>query len=224
MKNWPLLPLIVLIYCTGCEKEQVTRSIQLRVQPTSPPLNSVITGPKAFAGLDAWVPFPSDYSFLNGYTSHAESIIDSTHWKKISGLASYVIEIPGSKYTKVSNLEKGRYEFDFTVTTKAGSIDKDTVSIHIYEPRIAGANEFIFKNLEWWCGISCAVGIENFNLYVPNDTVIKVFLKTANADNWIEVVNNRGDKYFYEIRNNNFSIWADNLYNWDVPVDVKITY
>jgi len=226
MKNWPLLSLLVLIYCTGCEKEQVTRSIQLRVQPASPPLNSVITGPKAFAGLDAWVPFPSDYSFLQGYTSHAESIIDSTHWKKISGPASYVIEIPGSKYTKVSNLEKGRYEFEFTVTTKASSIDKDTISIHIYEPRIAGANEYIFKTLEWGCVFGCQVFIENFyTWYVPIGTDFKVFIKTTNSDQWFELLNNKGSKYFFGIKNDKF--WISTDYpdvDQNFPVDVKITY
>ncbi len=195
---------------TGCKKEPVINS--------APPTGT------AMAGFDKWVPLPANFSVVYGFTSHAESTIESYFWKKISGPASYLIENPGSKHTKVTNLEKGTYEFEFTVTTKAGSPDKDTVSIHVYEPRIAGANEFIFKNLGWMCPVGCRVDIENFNLYVPNGTAFKVFLKSANSTTWIEILNNRGDKYFYEINNNDLAI--DSYYpdDKDVPVDVKITF
>jgi len=138
-----------------------------------------------------------------------------------------VLVYPREKHAVVTNLEKGTYEFEFTVTTKAGSPDKDTVSIHVYEPRIAGANEFIFKNLKWICPLGCYVPIENFNLYVPNGTAIKVFLKTANSANWIEILTNMSDKYryyFYETNNNILAIDS-----WDpddeyLPLEVKITF
>ncbi len=226
MKKLLLLPLIILLVSTGCKKEAVINSAPPRVLPPPPPplpLNPVNIGRKVFAGSDLWVPLPANFSVVYGGTSHAASTIESYLWKKISGPASYLIENSGSKETKVTNLEKGTYEFEFTVTTKASSPDKDTVSIHVYEPRIAGANEFIFKNLEWMCPMGCSVAIENFNLYVANGTAFKVFLKSANAANWIEVVNNRGDKYVYGISNNLFLIFAD-YPDESIPVDVKITF
>ena len=66
--------------------------------------------------------------------------------------------------------------------------------------------------------------IENFNLYVPNGTAFKVFLKSANSANWIELLNNRGDKYSYGINNNHLEIYADYPDDEDLPVDVKITF
>ena len=229
MKKLLLIPLVILFVSTGCKKEPVINSAPLPVLPPPlpppQPLNPVYTGPKVFAGSDKWVPLPANFSVVYGYASHAASTIESYFWKKISGPALYLIENAGSRVMKVTNLEKGTYEFEFTVTTKAGSPDKDTVSIHVYEPRIAGANEFIFKNLKWTCPwSSCAVFIENFNLYVPNGILFKVFLKSANSDKWIELLNNRGDKYVFLIYNNQFSIYADNPDNEDVPVDVKITF
>jgi hypothetical protein len=64
-------------------------------------------------------------------------------------------------------------------------------------------------------------------LYVPNGTAFKVFLKSANSAKWIEILNNRGDKYFYYfygINKNHFEIYADYPDDEDVPVDVKITF
>jgi len=232
MKKLLLIPLVILFVSTGCKKEPVINSAPPPVLPPPallpPPLtlNPVNTGPKAFAGSDQWVPLPANSTVVYGGTSHSEATIESYFWKKISGPASYLIENPGSKHTKVTNLEKGTYEFEFTVTTKAGSADKDTVSIHVYEPRIAGSNEFIFKNLQWMCAMpmDCLLQIENFNLYVSNGTDFKVFWKSANSANWVELLNNRGDKYFYGINNNHFSIYGDYPGNEDVRVDVKITF
>ncbi len=66
--------------------------------------------------------------------------------------------------------------------------------------------------------------IQNFNLYVPNGTAIKVFLKIAYAANWIELLNKSGDKYRYVINNNDFYIESFDPDDEDVPVDVKITF
>jgi hypothetical protein len=232
LKKLLLIPLAILFVSTGCKKDPVINSAPPTVLPSPPalplpppqPVNPVNTGRKTFAGPDLWVPLPANFSILNGGTSYAVSTIESYLWKKISGPASYQVENPGSKQTKVSNLEKGTYEFEFTVTTKAGLSDKDTVSIHVYEPRTAGANEFIFKNLKWDCPIWCGVDIENFNLYVPNGTAFKVFLKTANSVKWIEVLTNMSDKYFYEINNNHFSIESFDPDDEYLPLEVKITF
>ncbi|MEJ7822032.1 MAG: hypothetical protein WKF85_06900 [Chitinophagaceae bacterium] len=229
MKKLLLIPLVILFVSTGCKKDPVINSAPPTVLPSPPilplppqPVSPVNTGPKASAGFDKWVPLPANFFVVYGGTSHAASTIESYLWKKISGPASYQVENPGSKQTKVTNLEKGTYEFEFTVTTKAGLSDKDTISIHVYEPRTVGANEFIFKYLEWICPLDCYVLIENFNLYVPNGTAFKVFLKSANSVKWIDISNrNGGDKYFFEIINNNFYIHS---YYPDDEVEVKITF
>ena len=229
MKKLLLIPLVILFVSTGCKKDPVINSAPPPVLPPPallpPPLhlNPVNTGPKAFAGSDQWVPLPANSTVVYGGTSHAEATIESYFWKKISGPASYVLVYPREKHAVLTNLEKGTYEFEFTVTTKAGSPDKDTVSIHVYEPRTAGANEFIFKNLEWMCPFSCYVLIENFNLYIPNGTAFKVFLKSANSVNWIALLNNRSDKYTYEIDNNGFVIYG-RPDDYTVPVDIMITF
>ena len=215
MKKLLLIPLVILFVSTGCKKEPVIISAPPPVLPQPG---------QAFAGSDQWVPLPANFSVVYGGTSHAEATIESYFWKNISGPSSYVLVYPREKHAVVTNLEKGTYEFEFTVTTKAGSPDKDTVSIHVYEPRTAGANEFIFKNLKWMCPFRCAVYIENFNLYVPNGTAFKVFLKSAHSANWIELLNNTADKYLYGINNNHLAIDSFDPDDEDLPVDVKITF
>ena len=231
MKKLLLIPLVILFVSTGCKKDPVINSAPPTVLPAPPqlqqplPINPVNSAPKVFVGPEQWLPLPTNFSMVYGGTNHADSTIQSFLWKKISGPASFLIKNPGSKQTKVTNLEKGTYEFEFTVTTKSGSQGKETVSIHAYEPRTAGANEFIFKNLKWMCPMWCYVLIENFNLYVPNGTAFKVFLKSANSDKWIEILNNNpGDKYFYEINNNHFYIDSHDPDDEYLPLEVKITF
>ncbi len=76
--------------------------------------------------------------------------------------------------------------------------------------------------------ISYYVLIENFNLYVPKGTAIKIFIKIANFANWIELLNNVGDKYGYYIpggSSNMIEILSFNDYeNENIPLDVKITF
>jgi hypothetical protein len=203
--------------------------------------------PRAYAGLDAWVPLPDNFSVLWGAASDGE-YVESYSWKKVSGPDSYSIDCPDSQQTMVVDLEEGRYEFELTVTYRgsSGSIFtlKDRVSIVVYDPRTPGANEFIFKNLRdscfaretacvsdttsnrscdnWWSDQIYFV-IENFNDYVPAGTEIKVFLKVAGSANWVEV-STEGENYVYRINGNRFvlEIETDQLADPNAPVDIMI--
>ena len=190
--------------------------------PPAPPVN---TPPTVSAGRDAWVPLPSS-AVLTGRAADKESFFESFSWKKVSGPASYSIESPNSLQTKVANLAEGTYQFEFTVTDKGGLTGKDTVAIFAYEPRTPGANELIFKKLEWSCPFGCLIEIANLHDYVPTGTTIKVFLKSSGATEWIEVNHSdkveKGDRYEYGIGEGGLVIYT--VHDEVGTADVKITF
>jgi hypothetical protein len=204
--------------------------------------------PRVYAGLDAWVPLPDNFSVLWGASSDAENV-ESYSWKKVSGPDSYSIVCPDSRQTMVGDLEEGTYEFELTVAyrSSSGSLTlKDRVSIVVYDPRTPSANQFIFKNLRdscvaretecvsettanrscdnWWVDRIDFV-IENFNDYVPAGTAIRVFLNVAGSTNWVEV-STEGENYVYRINGNRFEleIETDYLADPNAPVDVMISF
>jgi hypothetical protein len=195
------------------------------VPPPPTPVVPVNTAPKAFAGPDVLVPLPVSSWMLYGSATDAESNIESYSWRKISGPSSYSVESPESKQTQVANLEQGRYEFELTVTDKGGLIGKDTVGISVYEPRIPGANEFVFKNVEWHCPMGCTLKIDNFQQYIRDGTAIRVFLNRGDAAEWTEVKPEQywvsGDRYVYGIYNDYLQIYTDDEIG---AVDVKIIF
>lgn len=168
MKQLLLTPLLFLFILTGCEKDHP--------KPGS--------APRAFAGKDIYVALPADSATLKGVAKDDPFDKLKVSWKKISGPASYVIEKPGSFQTRVRNLVKGTYEFEFTVTDPGGLKGMDTVSLELYDPRIPGSNELVFKNLTWIFPWYATIEVENYISYpVPK----KVFIQRGSNPTWIEV-------------------------------------
>lgn len=235
---------ILLIACAltgaagGCsEPTQPTPPEIVRPTPPAAPPTPVVpvnTASRVYAGWDLWVPLPTTSSVLDGSAYDPESNFESYSWKKVSGPASYSIESPGSLQTKVVNLAEGTYQFELTATHKRGFTGKDTVEIVVYEPRTPGANEFLFKNLQYACDpcipdfmVRFTYVIENFHAYVPAGTAFKVFLKVAGSTNWVEVPSAGGENHGYRINGDRFVMeidWDYLPYLQDRPVDVKITF
>jgi hypothetical protein len=225
MKKIILLPLIFL-FVSGCDKDRITQPTTTSIQPPpSPPVvNTYNSELYVFAGEDKWLPLPANFQTLDGYVNYPEPEIESYSWKNLAGPDSFLIENPTSKQTKLSNLKAGTYVFEFIAKLKNGLTSSDKVSVHVYNPRIANANEFVFQNLRWDCPWGCFVLIENFDLYISPGTPIKVFLKSANSINWIEAFNRHDVKYSYEINNNIFSMYSDNPDKEEFFFEVKIIF
>ena len=225
MKNLFFIPLLIIVI-TGCEKEPVINSETQPVPITShPPQNPGNPAPNVFAGIDIYLTLPVDSCRLKGSAQFPQNI-NTISWNKISGPVSVSVENPGSFETNVRNLEKGIYDFELTVTDKAGLTGKDTVSVCVVETG-SWTNEVIIKDLRWACPMGCHLRIENFSSIVPTGTAFKAYMKRDNSTQWIEVVNmSQGTgKYMWTIYKNGLEILEDQteLDPNDTP-DIKITF
>ncbi len=157
----------LIAFCLGIMASVGCRGGELIAPAPPPPPSPPLDTAQVNAGADVWLPLPATSLVLSGFSTLSPVATAGYSWKKTSGPASYSIESPESQRTKVTNLEEGTYEFEFAVTNKGGWTGKDSVSISVYDPRVQGANEFIFRNVPWMCPMGCNATIENFPLSAP---------------------------------------------------------
>lgn len=105
------------------------------------------------------------------------------HSQRLPRVLECTVEVPSLR-TAVADLEQGTYEFGVTVTLKDGTSAKDSLSIHVYDPRGPGANEFTFRNVPWLCPFSCGATVNNFPF--PTTPPVIVLVKKADEAGWIE--------------------------------------
>ncbi|MDI5948818.1 PKD domain-containing protein [Flavobacterium yafengii] len=186
-----LLCIAALLINNGCTEETL---------PRVSPINTVEqqnSAPISFAGGDIQVILPTNFCWLSGGYSHSGTI-DNFVWKKISGPSTYILESPNSLRTKVSNLEKGIYEFELTITNKKGLTGKDTARVIVGEMSL-NPKEIIFKDIEWIFPWYSAIEIKDFNLLMPQG-IFKVYIQRDNNLQWEEVTpysENSANKYDY---------------------------
>lgn len=200
----PLLCSGALFIHSGCTEDTlsivpptITVPPTNTVPPTSLPNSDL--APSAFAGQDFQVLLPTDFCWLSGgYSENGNIKIEKTLWKKISGSSSCIVENPDSLRTKVTNMEKGIYQFALTVTNKKGLTAKDTVKV-IVGKLSETTKEMIFKDLEWIFPWDNTIEIKDFNLLFPN-SIFKVYIQRDNNPQWEEVPflsENTATKYEY---------------------------
>lgn len=183
MKQFFLMLLLILIFSTGCKKEnRITGNSTVTINTTTPVTN---TAPVAFAGPDFYIVLPADSLTLKGAVSDTPSDDIVQHsWKKISGPSGGIIDNPALLQTKVRNLLKGTYQFELTVIDKGGLSGKDTVIVDVRDPINPGSGELIFTKLKWIYPWYAAVEVENMYSYPPPK---KVFIKRGFDSVWVEV-------------------------------------
>jgi hypothetical protein len=189
----------------------------------APPAN---TAPRAYAGAHVLVPLPASSAVLNGSATDKESNIVGYAWKKIYGPDSYSIESPASLRTDLTNLIKGWYEFELVVTDAGGLTGKDTVGVLVYDPRVEGENEVVFRGLRWYCPMGCSLSIKDFGYYVGSSPTIRVFLKEQGVPHWIEAASEWASESLYSwgISDRDILIYADWPINETGSVDVMINF
>lgn len=178
------------------------------------------------ATSELWWPLPAASGVLVGLATDAESNIESYLWRKISGPESYLIESPHSQRTKVAKLEKGRYEFELTVTDKGQLTGKDTVRVLAYDPAAVRIAETVIYGLVWRCPMGCTVVVENLYNHVPIGAAFKVFINSdASGKGWVEAKSRdewkHGDRYMYEIYTGKLGVYTDDEQG---AVDVRIRF
>lgn len=224
--------LFFAVLFNSCKNEDAIRPRLLPspgTQNTTPPVNQNDTSlanitPNVSAGADIFLVLPLNSCTLIGSAQYPESI-HTVSWKKISGPGSFVIQNPSSLETKVSNLEKGVYEFELTIANKAGLTGKNSVFVTVMVEG-TGKNEKIYQDLRWVCPMGCHLRIENFHAFVPVGIAFKAYLKRDNSTQWVEVVNGSQawSEYMWTFYNNELVILEDQTGDPEDTPDVKIVF
>jgi len=147
-------------------------------------------------------------------------------WQKLSGPGSSSILTPTSIQTQVTNLELGTHEFQLTVTDGNGRSGQDTVRVIVYDPRVPGAIEIVFKDLEWRCPWGCYLNIARFQGAAPDLSAINVFLRSGGE--WMQIKSGSNNvPFFYSgvhlwEENGDLVIYSDALLGG--RADVKIVF
>jgi parallel beta-helix repeat protein len=87
--------------------------------------------PEANAGSDVQITLPTNSTRLSGSGSDPDGTISSYRWRSISGPKEFTINSPTRSSTTASNLVKGTYNFELTVTDNLGATDKDTMVVTV---------------------------------------------------------------------------------------------
>src|SRR6185369_7337307 len=87
--------------------------------------------PEAKAGRDVQMTLPTNSTRLSGSGSDPDGTIVAYRWKSVVGPKEFTINSPTRASTTISNLVKGVYNFELTVTDNSGATDKDTVVITV---------------------------------------------------------------------------------------------
>jgi parallel beta-helix repeat protein len=93
--------------------------------------NKVNSNPTAKAGKDTSITLPKDSIILIGSGSDSTGTIVSYKWLKISGPSSYVMANDTLATMALTNLVRGIYKFQLTVTDNNGASGMDTVTVTV---------------------------------------------------------------------------------------------
>ena len=118
---------------------------------------------------------------MNGSAStDPENSILSYAWSKISGPSSFNIVNPNSMQTNVTNLSRGAYQFELTVTDAGGLFSKDTmmVTVNINATNnlppisIPGNDTIIYSTAPPCTSVSLTFTLDGSNSYDPDGNIV----------------------------------------------------
>jgi hypothetical protein len=209
------LPLFLLMIITSCEKDPPANNSVSAVAPQAPippgaPSGLPYDEPSVRSGNDKLVFLPENAGFLNGSASYSHSL-PRLLWTKISGPQAFFIENPDALGTKISNLEKGIYEFEITAFGNGTYTSKDTCKV-IVNHLSSNPREFILTN-QYWTNEELLWGSEiiipNIYQYMPAGAVFKIYMQRDSNNNWEELkYDDDRANYFVGIGKGKMFIWS----------------
>jgi hypothetical protein len=145
----------------------------------------------------------TSYSLRDGQTSSSFK----WNWKKIAGPTTFTIDNPNTPDTKVSNLVKGVYEFEISMTDERGQTAKDTTTVTVGQMS-SNPKVIIVKDLIWnddgWNGFY--LDIKDFKIMIGK-SVFKIYIQRENTLLWKEVLQYDEDfsatDYYFQIDDRN---------------------
>lgn len=226
--NSTIAILLLLSLFGGCKKS-------VGEPPKPPPPSRLKMGD---ANADITIQLPSNSIMLNGRIdpNRSNGQITQVKWKRIGGPSTCIIEHAALIQTKVSNLEKGTYQFELSAYDHLANYDMDTMTLKVVDP--SGTNrQVIFENIKMTLdggplGGYTFVEIENFYEFVPAANPFIVYMKKHSAGNWLQVdpypqndPSFSGHAYFI-YNNSTFTIsdYPDGFSSYGETIDVKIVY
>ncbi|MEP6555000.1 MAG: hypothetical protein ABJB11_15725, partial [Ferruginibacter sp.] len=94
-------------------------------------VNSINQPPKANAGSDIVITFPTLSTVLSGSGSDVDGTITSYTWDYVSGPLNFLLALPTSASTILSGLIPGVYEYQLTVKDDRGATSSDKVKVTV---------------------------------------------------------------------------------------------
>lgn len=235
--QWFLLLIFTLAVNTGCEKETPVTVTPVPVPPVAvppaPPVLQPQNTPRIFAqaNVDIAVELPINFAILSGhdYGTYNIPVNDlSYQWRKISGPASFIFENPDSLKTKVSNLEKGVYQFELVVSAvRLGMEARDTMILYV-EDASSTSRQIFFRKLEWICPMGCTLQVvEDLWAYMAPNTPFSVYIKREFSSTWESVkpiAQYPANNYFYQVSDGSMAVVENPEPTVEDRPDVKIVF
>lgn len=220
-----LLTSNLLIISVGCERETLTRRISSQIYPPPPP-PPPYQPIYADANKSITIELPMNFCILNGDAYGPGRNGASYKWEEISGPASYFLETPDSLKTKVSNLEKGIYQFQLTVTTNTGETSTDIMTLKVQDASSSNKQIF-FCDLNWSCPFGCSIMLGDISLYMPAGSNYAIYIRREFSSNWEVVVpdsTSSNARYVYSIWNGAVTVFDNSYIDATDHPEIKIVF
>jgi hypothetical protein len=117
-----------------------------------------------------------NFGILNGDAYGPGRTGASYKWEKISGPASYSLDTPDSLKTKVSNLEKGIYQFQLTATSNTRQTSTYIMTLKVQDAT-SSSKQILFWDLNWSCPFGCSIMLGDISLYRPAGSNYDIYIR-----------------------------------------------
>jgi hypothetical protein len=209
----------------GCKRETLPRSIPSPTYPPPPP-PPAYQAIYADANMNITIELPMNFGILNGDAYGPGRNGASYKWEKISGPASYFLETPDSLTTKVSNLEKGIYQFQLTATTNTGQTSTDIMTLKVQDASSSNKQIF-FWDLNWSCPFGCSIMLGDISLYMPAGSNYDIYIRLWFSSYWEVVVpdsTSSNATYVYSIWNGAVTVFDNSYIDATDHPEIKIVF
>ena len=190
--------------------------------PPPPPYQGIY----ADANKSITIELPMNFGILNGDAYGPGRNGASYKWEMISGPVSYFLETPDSLKTKVSNLEKGIYQFQLTATSNTGETSTDIMTLKVQDASSSN-KQIIFWDLNWSCPFGCSIMLGDISLYMPAGSNYDIYIRRGFSSNWEVVVPDSissNARYVYSIWNGAVTVFDNSYIDATDHPEIKIVF